>query len=122
MNSLTHRHPLEAENPGMRDSPTRLLDFIDASPWRKALTAAQVERVRADTTMRSFPAGATVCLRGSPALHWLAVIDGMLKVETVAEDGRGTTFAGVPGGAWFGEGAALKAEPRPYAVARRQLS
>jgi CRP-like cAMP-binding protein len=40
----------------------------------------------------------------------------MLKVDTVSLDGRTTTFAGVPAGAWFGEGAVLKAEPRPYAV------
>lgn len=38
------------------------------------------------------------------------------KVDTIAVDGRSTTFAGVPAGAWFGEGAALKGEPRPYAV------
>lgn len=74
------------------------------------------DRVRLDTTMRSFTAGSTVCLRGSPAMHWLAVVDGMLKVDTIAIDGRATTFAGVPAGAWFGEGAALKGEPRPYAV------
>lgn len=41
---------------------------------------------------------------------------GMLKVDTVTSDGRSTTFAGVPAGAWFGEGAALKGEFRPYAV------
>jgi CRP-like cAMP-binding protein len=40
----------------------------------------------------------------------------MLKVETVSTEGRSTTFAGVPSGAWFGEGAVLKGEPRPYAV------
>jgi CRP-like cAMP-binding protein len=66
--------------------------------------------------MRAFDAGSTVCLRGSPAMHWMGVAEGMLKVDTVLADGRSTTFAGVPAGAWFGEGAALKGEPRPYAV------
>lgn len=66
--------------------------------------------------MCTFTAGSTVCLRGSPAMHWLGVVEGMLKVDTIAADGRSTTFAGVPAGAWFGEGAALKGEPRPYAV------
>lgn len=39
-----------------------------------------------------------------------------MKVDTVSIDGRSTTFAGVSAGAWFGEGAVLKGEPRPYAV------
>lgn len=93
-----------------------LRDFLEASPWRACLTEAQMERVRLDASLRKFGAGASVCLRGSPAMHWLAVVEGMLKVETITDDGRATTFAGVRAGAWFGEGAALKAEPRPYAV------
>jgi CRP/FNR family cyclic AMP-dependent transcriptional regulator len=40
----------------------------------------------------------------------------MIKVDTVSKDGRPTTFASVPAGAWFGEGVVLKDEPRPYAV------
>ena len=100
----------------MTAASPNLHDFLEASPWRSCLTPAQMERVRLETAMRSFNAGSTVCLRGSPAMHWLAVVDGMLKVDTIATDGRATTFAGVPAGAWFGEGAALKGEPRPYAV------
>ena len=100
----------------MSTSPCRLNDFLDASPWSSCLNQAQLDRVRLDSSMRAFEAGSTVCLRGSPAMHWLGVVDGMLKVDTIAADGRSTTFAGVPAGAWFGEGAALKGEPRPYAV------
>ena len=100
----------------MPASSPDLRDFLEASPWRACLTPAQMERVHQETTQRGFDAGSTVCLRGSPAMHWLGVVDGIVKVETIAADGRATTFAGVPAGAWFGEGAALKGEPRPYAV------
>lgn len=100
----------------MSDQSAKLRDFLDASPWSGCLAPAEMDRVRLDSTVRSFVAGSAVCLRGSPAMHWLGVVEGMLKVETIAADGRSTTFAGVPGGAWFGEGAALKGEPRPYAV------
>ena len=75
-----------------------------------------MERVHREAFVRSYQAGATVCARGSPSLHWLGAIEGILKVDTVSIDGRSTTFAGVPAGAWFGEGAVLKGEPRPYAV------
>lgn len=94
----------------------RLSAFIEASPWSAGLSPTQLARAQQDSTMRSFTAGSTVCLRGSPAMHWLGVIEGMLKVDTIAADGRSTTFAGVPAGAWFGEGAALKGESRPYSV------
>ena len=40
----------------------------------------------------------------------------MLKVETVALEGKTATFAGVPAGAWLGEGAVMKGEPLPYDV------
>jgi len=96
--------------------PTDLVRFIEASAWRAGLSDEQIERVNREAFARSYKAGATVCARGSPSLHWLGVIAGILKVDTVSTDGRSTTFAGVPAGAWFGEGAVLKGEPRPYAV------
>jgi CRP/FNR family cyclic AMP-dependent transcriptional regulator len=96
--------------------PSDLNRFIEASAWRVGLTDDQIARVNREAYARSYAAGATVCPRGSPSMHWLGVIDGMLKVDSVSIHGRSTTFAGVPAGAWFGEGAVLKGEPRPYAV------
>ena len=96
--------------------PTDLSQFLAKSAWRAGLTDEQIGRVDREAYARSYPAGATVCPRGSPSAHWLGTINGMLKVDTVSSDGKNTTFAGVPAGAWFGEGAVLKGEPRPYAV------
>jgi CRP/FNR family transcriptional regulator, cyclic AMP receptor protein len=90
--------------------------LIARSLWSAKLTEEQLARVREDIFERSYRAGAVVCHRGAPANHWLGVIEGMVKVDTVSKDGRPTTFAGVPAGAWFGEGAVLKDEPRPYSV------
>ncbi|HEY2928800.1 Crp/Fnr family transcriptional regulator [Piscinibacter sp.] len=96
--------------------PPDLNQFIEAAPWRIGLSDAEVERVKQDAFTRSHQAGATVLAHGSPSVHWLGVVAGMLKVDAVSSDGKSTTFAGVSAGAWFGEGAVLKAEPRPYAV------
>lgn len=104
------------DNSRMSDASTSLRDFLNASPWAACLTPVQMDHVRLQCSMRAFEAGSTVCLRGSPAMHWMGVVEGMLKVDTISGEGRSTTFAGVPSGAWFGEGAALKGEPRPYAV------
>lgn len=93
-----------------------LRDFVDGSSWTRGLTPAQMDRVRREVTARAYGAGATVCARGTPSNQWLGVVDGMLKVETTALEGKSATFAGVPAGAWLGEGAVLKGEPRPYDV------
>ncbi|TFZ01358.1 Crp/Fnr family transcriptional regulator [Ramlibacter rhizophilus] len=81
-----------------------------------ALTPAQADRVHRDVLVREFASGATVCARGTPSVHWIGVVEGMLKVETVTPAGKCASFAGVPAGAWVGEGAVLKGEPRPYDV------
>jgi CRP/FNR family cyclic AMP-dependent transcriptional regulator len=96
--------------------------FLAASSWMAVLGAEQRQRIKDEVSIRRFRAGETVCLRNSPALHWLGVAEGMLKLENIAEDGRASTFAGVPSGAWFGEGAVLKGEPRPYTVVAIQDS
>jgi CRP/FNR family cyclic AMP-dependent transcriptional regulator len=90
--------------------------FISRSAWSAKLTEEQLARVQKEAFGRSYSGGAVVCHRGAPADHWLGVIDGLVKVDTVSKDGRPTTFAGVPAGSWFGEGAVLKDEPRPYSV------
>ena len=93
-----------------------LRDFLDGSSWVRGLTASQMDRVRHDVTARSYANGATILAAGTPSNQWVGVVEGMLKVETVSVDGKSATFAGVPAGAWLGEGAVLKGEPRPYNV------
>src|SRR5580692_9397709 len=90
--------------------------FISRAAWSANLTQEQLARVHKDAFERSYSAGTIVCHRGAPPDHWLGVIDGFVKVDTVSKEGRSTTLAGVPAGSWFGEGAALKDERRPYSV------
>jgi CRP-like cAMP-binding protein len=45
---------------------------------------------------------------GEPADHWIGVINGLLKMSVSQPDGRHTTFTGVTGGGWAGEGSLLK--------------
>jgi len=63
-----------------------------------------------------YTTGSVVFQEGKPAEHWLGVLDGMVKVDTVSADGRSTTFIGVSSGGWLGEGSMLKRELRPYEV------
>jgi CRP/FNR family transcriptional regulator, cyclic AMP receptor protein len=89
--------------------------LLDAS-WAWGLTDAQLTRVDRETQVVQFAAGSVVCREGTPAQHWVGVLDGMVKVDSVTPDGRSTTFIGVSSGGWLGEGALLKREIRPYEV------
>jgi CRP/FNR family cyclic AMP-dependent transcriptional regulator len=97
-------------------SENSLERLLSQSSWMACLTDLQAKRVREALAIVSFAAGTTVCARSTPSAHWLGVIDGMLKLENISEGGKSSSFASVPSGAWFGEGAVLKGELRPYEV------
>jgi CRP/FNR family transcriptional regulator, cyclic AMP receptor protein len=61
----------------------------------------------------AFP-GERVCRLGAPANYWFGVIDGLLKMSNDSATGTPLTFAGLPSGAWFGEGTLLKHESYRY--------
>lgn len=89
---------------------------LQDAPWARHLTGPEMTRVLRETQVARYAAGAIVCREGVPAQHWIGILDGMVKVDTVSADGRGTTFIGVSSGGWLGEGALLKRELRPYEV------
>jgi CRP/FNR family cyclic AMP-dependent transcriptional regulator len=95
-------------------------EVIDGSIWARGLSAAQRERVCADTVLRPLPEAGYVCRRGEPVECWMGVVDGLVKISSVSAEGKAVTFTGVPAGGWFGEGSLLKPDPWKYdAVALR---
>lgn len=97
--------------------PTNSLDlFFAQSSWMTCLTESESARVKNAISVQRFTAGSAVFSHGMPAAHWAGVVEGMLKLDNITEEGKVSTIAGVPSGAWFGEGSVLKEEPRPYAV------
>ena len=93
----------------------------DAS-WAKGLSEANLAAVAQTVFERRFPAGSVVIRKGDASDHWIGVLSGMVKVDTMEEDGRSTTFIGVSRGGWLGEGSVLKGELRPYEVVALQES
>ena len=91
-------------------------DLLRASIWATSLTEAELRQVESELLERTVPAGAFVCRKGEPVDHWIGVIDGLLKLSSLSIEGKSVTFAGMPGGAWFGEGSMLKSEHRRYDV------
>ena len=100
----------------MSASSLEMRDRLREAPWAKHLTAEQLVRVESETEVTKYSGGSVFCQEGVPAQHWVGVLDGMVKVDTVSPDGRSTTFIGVSSGGWLGEGSLLKRELRPYEV------
>jgi CRP/FNR family transcriptional regulator, cyclic AMP receptor protein len=91
-----------------------LTEMLRSSTWGRVLTPEEFERVSRDAFERSVAKGAFVARIGEPVVHWIGVIDGLLKMSVATADGKTSTLTGVNVGGWFGEGSLIKREPRRY--------
>jgi CRP/FNR family transcriptional regulator, cyclic AMP receptor protein len=96
------------------DSPTDA--FVRSQPWYTALDAAAQQRLAGCLTLVKGQKGECLLPMGAPVRGWYAVLSGLVKLQSTSSEGRVSAFLGVPAGEWFGEGSALKAEPRRYDV------
>jgi CRP/FNR family transcriptional regulator, cyclic AMP receptor protein len=97
-------------------------DLLAASKWADALSSLQLQRVRTTIFIREVRPGNFVCHKGEQSNVWIGVIDGLIKVANLSEDGRAVTFAAFPAYCWFGEGSLLKDEQRKYDVVAMRSS
>ena len=100
--------PLQALDPCLR--------FFEAQPWFIALPPETRDRVLLAVRLQKGEKGQTLLQANTPVKGWYAVLSGLVKLESLSSDGRRSTFLGAPAGEWFGEGSALKTEPRRYDV------
>lgn len=84
--------------------------------WSLALHGEEFERARDGLREKSYPQGATVCEKGREFDDWIGVVDGLLKLRSLSEDGKDVSLSGIHAGGWFGEGSVLKNEKRQYDV------
>ncbi|MDH4052951.1 MAG: Crp/Fnr family transcriptional regulator [Rubrivivax sp.] len=80
------------------------------------LDADERDRVLDDLRVVQADAGELICRIGRPAVYWLGVVDGLLKMSNDSAEGVPMTFTGIPPGGWFGEGTVLKHEPYRYNI------
>ncbi|MBV7540639.1 Crp/Fnr family transcriptional regulator [Acidovorax sp. sic0104] len=90
--------------------------FIEAQPWFGSVPAALQERLRAEVFATQGVKGTVMMPAGSAVQGWHAVLSGLVMLQSPASKGRSSAFIGVPDGEWFGEGSAMKPEPRKYNV------
>lgn len=90
--------------------------FLQGHAWYASLSAAEQQDVASALTLVHGHKGDCLLPTGAPVKGWYAVLSGLVKLQSSAADGRVSAFLGVPAGEWFGEGSALKSEPRRYDV------
>lgn len=90
--------------------------FLHAQPWFAELPALLRQRVLDESLTLSAAKGQVILAAGAPVQGWYAVLSGLVKLESSSADGKRSAYMGMPEGEWFGEGSALKAEPRRYDV------
>lgn len=92
------------------------IQFLNSQPWYAQLGADVQARVAARVTTQSAAKGQVMLHSGAPVQGWYAVLSGLVKLQSQSDQGRLSVFLGVQAGDWFGEGSALKSEPRRYDV------
>ena len=89
---------------------------LAAIPWLALLPPEWRDKTATELRVALAPEGEYICRVGKPVTHWFGVIDGLIKMSSDSQDGKTTTFIGVPSGGWFGEGTVLKREPYRYNI------
>ncbi|MGH6627069.1 MAG: Crp/Fnr family transcriptional regulator [Burkholderiaceae bacterium] len=92
------------------------IQFLAAQPWFAQLPQQMQTRVAERVWTQVGSKGEVMLAAGSPVKGWYAVVSGLVKLQSPSTRGRLSAFLGVPDGEWFGEGSALKSEPRRYDV------
>ena len=85
-------------------------------PWLPHLQPDERERAVPELRVSEAAPGDLVCRFGRPATYWFGLIDGLLKMSAVTEQGRDITYTGVTPGGWFGEGTVMKREAYRYNI------
>ena len=89
---------------------------LQSVPWLAHLLSDERDRIVPELRVSEAAPGDLVCRIGRPATYWFGVIDGLLKMNTVTDDGRAITYSGLAAGGWFGEGTVLKRESYRYNI------
>ncbi|MBP9784244.1 MAG: cyclic nucleotide-binding domain-containing protein, partial [Giesbergeria sp.] len=90
--------------------------FIACQPWFASLPTDLQERLRHGVYSTEGAKGDVMLRTGSAVEGWHAVLSGLVMLRSPASRGRASAFIGVSDGDWFGEGSAMKPEPRRYDV------
>jgi CRP/FNR family transcriptional regulator, cyclic AMP receptor protein len=98
----------------------RMRGLVRAAAFSSSIGEQELQRIEHEMQERHVVAGAHVAWKGDTVAHWMLVVDGMVKVEAAATDGRKTTLVQITSGGWFGEAALLDRGRWPFDVIASQ--
>lgn len=87
---------------------------IEHGPWFSKLSPALRQDILARTVIRRYPDGVQIGTRGAPAVDWIAVASGAVRVSSVSISGNQITLTYVEPGTWFGDIALFDGLPRTH--------
>lgn len=90
--------------------------FLSEQSWFASLSLETQARIAQACTTTQGGKGEIMLRAGQLVDGWYAVLSGLVKLQSCADDGRVSAFLGAPAGEWFGEGSAIKSEVRRYDV------
>lgn len=90
--------------------------ILAAQSWFTRLPLATQQQVSDSLVQTSGKKGDVMLPAHTGVAGTYVVASGLVKLQSVSVQGRSSTFLGVACGDWFGEGSALKTEPRQYEV------
>jgi CRP/FNR family cyclic AMP-dependent transcriptional regulator len=90
--------------------------FLHAQKWFAELPEETQARITDKVFTLQGNRGEVMLRAGEQVQGWYAVLSGLVKLQSQSSQGRRSAYLGIPGGEWFGEGAAMKNEARRYDV------
>jgi CRP/FNR family cyclic AMP-dependent transcriptional regulator len=90
--------------------------FLRMQRWFIDLDAELQERIAEKVFTIQGNKGDVMLRAGDEVQGWYAVLSGLVKLQSASSRGRRSAYLGIPGGEWFGEGSAMRADPRHYDV------
>jgi CRP/FNR family cyclic AMP-dependent transcriptional regulator len=90
--------------------------FLHMQKWFGDLSQETQARITDKVFTLQGSKGDVMLQAGDEVGGWYAVLSGLVKLQSQSSQGRRSAYLGIPGGEWFGEGAAMKKERRRYDV------
>jgi CRP-like cAMP-binding protein len=76
---------------------------IEHGPWFSKLSPLLRNDIMARSIIRRYPDGVQIGTRGAPAVDWVGVASGAVRVSSVSFSGKQITLTYVEPGTWFGD-------------------
>ena len=76
---------------------------IEHGPWFSKLSPLLRNDILARSIIRRYPDGVQIGTRGAPAVDWVGVASGAVRVSSVSFSGKQITLTYVEPGTWFGD-------------------